>query len=172
MPAAQQKPAKKADTAGSRVLRTRRRTDPRQRSTNLQHAAPLARQNTATFRADDDVSRSLSQSTAKYFFTNLSSVIFDADTYYLIAHGIGFIPTAKPATWDDIANDWNRFSRRIYCQDYFSELDLTAETDKPPAKFRIPNPNWHPKTSGGDYQATQGVEEYVAHTRVEVKKLQ
>ena len=68
VPAAQQKPAKKADTAGNRVLRTRRRTDPRQRSTNLQHAAPLARQNTATFRADDDVNRPLSKSTAKHFF--------------------------------------------------------------------------------------------------------
>ena len=86
-----------------------------------------------------------------------------------MAHGIGFIPTAKPATWDDISDDWNRFSRRIYCHDFFSEVDSTADTDKPPAKFRIPNPSWHPKTSGGDYQATQGVEEYVAHTRVEVK---
>jgi hypothetical protein len=103
------------------------------------------------------------------FFTNISSVIFDADTYYGIAQGLGFITTSKPATWNDVRDDFDTFSRRIYCYDYFSELDLPADAQPPSPKFRIPNPGWHPKTSGTEYSATYGVEEYVAQTRENVK---
>ena len=57
----------------------------------------------------------------------------------------------------------------MYCYDYFSELDLPTDAQPPSPKFRIPNPGWHPKTSGTDYSATYGVEEYIAQTRANVK---
>jgi hypothetical protein len=104
------------------------------------------------------------------FFTNISSVIFDADTYYGIAQGLGFITTTKLATWNDVRDDFDTFSRRIYYYDYFSELDLSADAQSPGPKFRIPNPGWHPKTSGTEYSATYGVEEYITQTRENVKK--
>jgi hypothetical protein len=103
------------------------------------------------------------------FFTNLSSVIFDADTYYALAQGLNFILSTKPTTWEETHDDFGTFTRRMCCYDYFSELDLPVDAQPPSPKFRIPTLDWHPKTSGTEYSATYGVEEYIAQTRANVK---
>jgi hypothetical protein len=101
----------------------------------------------------------------------MSTFIFDADATYAAAQGLNFIPTVRPPTWDQMKDDFYRFSRRIYCHDYFSQID-TSDNERDPSvspKFRIPNPSWHPKTSGVDYEPSYGVEEYLAQTRVNVR---
>ena len=105
------------------------------------------------------------------FFTNLSSVTFDVATWFIVSHGLNFIPTVRPPAWTDVNQDYFKFSRRIYCHDYFSQLDEEDTREKPPSpKFRVPNPSWHPKTSGGDYIPSYGVEEYLAATLHDVRE--
>ena len=101
------------------------------------------------------------------FYTNLSSAVFDAAKTFMIAHGPKYAAVFQPPSLDAGMTDYDMFSRRIYCYDFFHQQDKNAD-DGTPAKFRLKNPGWHPMDQ--DYVPSPGVEEYVCETRAVVQK--
>jgi hypothetical protein len=65
-------------------------------------------------------------------FTNLSSTIFDVATWFLVSHGLNFIPTVRPPAWIGVNQDYFKFSRRICCHD-FSPQNEEDTREKPPS---------------------------------------
>ena len=105
------------------------------------------------------------------FFTNLSTFTFDAAETYVIAHGLNFIPAVAPPTWADVSPDFNTFTRRISCFDFFEKNQFAERHDAPPPgleRFRIPNPDWHPDDVDG-WQSSPGILEYIQATEASVR---
>eukprot|EP01050_Picozoa_sp_SAG11_P020004 SAG11_NODE_3285_length_2552_cov_5.097432_1_plen_733_part_01 len=99
------------------------------------------------------------------FVTNLSSFIFSATDHFLLAHGINFVPTRSPPTAKELRTEFNVFSRRIFCHDFFSMNDVPPNANAPPDdRFRIPNPDFHPLNLRGEWEPSPGVMEYVSAT--------
>ena len=88
----------------------------------------------------------------------------DAAELHVLGQGLQFVPTPRTRnpslTW---RKDFNRFERSVYLGDYFfTENDqLPAGPDQAcPANFRIPKPDWHPRTHADGYVPSEGVPEF------------
>eukprot|EP01050_Picozoa_sp_SAG11_P026267 SAG11_NODE_6229_length_1358_cov_1.784750_1_plen_182_part_10 len=100
----------------------------------------------------------------------LSTVSLDAAEMYVVSHGLNFVPATKPRTAAAAMLDYDTFSRRIYCHDFFCKNEIPPDDAAPPPgceRFRIPNPGWHPNQVDG-WESSQGVLEYVEATRAAV----
>jgi hypothetical protein len=99
-----------------------------------------------------------------YGFHNYSSREFDAAELHVLGQGLQFVPTPRARdpslTW---RGDFNRFERSVYLGDYFFQQNdhPPADSDQAcPTSFRIPKPDWHPRTDADGYVPSEGVPEY------------
>ena len=71
-------------------------------------------------------------------------MLLDPDELYMCSYGPKFSSVNRPPCQTEIMDDYDKFSRRIYIRDFMHQID--HDGDDVPAKFRLKNPDWHPRT--------------------------